>query len=520
MPEPRLRYGRIGSPAGVVLEDEDGGDALTAIRGGAIGSLFDLGARLFNVEAYRQPGDSDAVATGRAMDALIENQGGILGFAQNREYTFASGLRKQFPQFRSTIDAHGAKITATFDGVLFDVNPARVDNGWDGTDADTLRKFRVIGGEWYNTAATRTSSIAVKAWGMRDFVAECTYMEGWGKAYEICGKDTYRFLVCYFRGCVYNIYHPTDAVSGITSSGDLPLMIEIQGGQHSGASGTSVTGVYLGTKCINFQAIGVSWVGDYSGPQVYCSDSTLQFGESYSFLFCHWEKVTAQGGLVFDDAGGTGFKCVSIRGGTVISSVTGWKWLILKRVLGCTVDDVEIRDGSGGGSEIAIDLDANCKDFVRRRSTQFTGVATPITYACARAEITWEPADRPAAVVITGYNTSGLSTTAAATIDMSTAISSKWPAGPPPLGYTISILAWDSGSAAAAANAVYVRIRKGGASAANNDLRVSLSGAPNGEKRMATRYVEADENGDIDIDFGASGAGTLSISVYVDRIHM
>ena len=60
MAEPRLRYGRVGSPEGVVLEDEDGADALQVSRDGTFGSLIDKGGAVRNVRAYGAIGDGVA----------------------------------------------------------------------------------------------------------------------------------------------------------------------------------------------------------------------------------------------------------------------------------------------------------------------------------------------------------------------------------------------------------------------------------------------------------------------------
>lgn len=78
MAEPRLRYGRIGSPEGVALEDETGAEVLRVAGGAAVAPLADYGGEKFNVKTFGAVGDgvaNDTAAIAAAIDAAAPVRG-------------------------------------------------------------------------------------------------------------------------------------------------------------------------------------------------------------------------------------------------------------------------------------------------------------------------------------------------------------------------------------------------------------------------------------------------------------
>lgn len=469
----------------------------------------------FNARGDGETDDSGAVSD--AMDALIEAGGGTLVFPPAGNFLLANPISKDVTQYKFTAVADGATITANFDGTAFDLNPNRTS--WDGSDTNTKRSIRWFGGRALNTSGSQTASRFIKAWGMRGLQIRGVRAEGWWRAIEFAGKDTYLFDQNTFFGNEYDLYHPTDTETGITSAGDLPLMIKCFQNAHSG---TPVSAIYLGTKVSGFASRDNSYNCIASGPTIYLRDSSLLFGEGYLFDGDHFEQMAAgQYAIQFDDANSQGFYGVSLRNLTIGSGTAGWKGVKFARCRGVKIDNNVIRDGSGGSTEVIGDFDANCRDIQIGGDNEYLSIATAgywqFNASIPRSSISILPEYRSGPVVVTGYNTTGFST-GNATLDMSTVISSKWPTFGTPKGYILSLKASDSGSAASTTSRVAVQTSSGAIN--NNALYCAVMGAPNSTSRMVGGYVEADANGDIYIDYIASGSGTMTISLNVMAVIM
>lgn len=422
------------------------------------------------------------------------------------------------------IFADGALFTCTSDSVAFDLNPGAV---WDTTDNTTIRHLTWSGGFFTNTAGSKTASIGIKAHHMRAFRLVGARFQDFFKSVSICGKDTYLISDCTFRNAAggYDIYHPTDAESGITSGLDLPLMIILRGNYHSGFP---VSHIYIGTRVSTFVARDCSFNGAATGPKVYLRDSAILFGEGYTFDSNHWEtSIAGQYNILFDDANGQGFYGIELRNQHVGGGAIGWKGAKFQRCRGVKIGTNVFRDGTGGATEVGVEFDANCVDFSIDTAAAFTGpFATPVLIdpAVPRNRYTIYPEYRTPAQGVTGFLVTGYSGTFSSvtneTIDMSVALGANYPTFGTPKGYLMYATIRDSGSLAAAANTIFMKLRATGAGASFGDFEICGAGAPNNEDRIGSTFVPCDANGDINMDRGASGAGLLTLRLYVKAIIM
>lgn len=166
---------------------------------------------------------------------------------------------------------------------------------------------------------------------------------------------------------------------------------------------------------------------------------------------------------------------------------------------------------AAGGKPFA--LDADCKNAVI--GPNYYASASP-EINCDRDEVTFIPEIRRLSVIaIDGASYS----TGNQTLDMSTVLGSSWPSEGIPKGYLINMTARDSGSAGV--SPVRVRAMAKAADAGNNHERLlRLDGSINDAKAGWGGYVEADENGDIYLDYIATGADTLDIWLTIDAMVM
>jgi len=137
--------------------------------------------------------------------------------------------------------------------------------------------------------------------------------------------------------------------------------------------------------------------------------------------------------------------------------------------------------------------------------------APSITYACDRDKISVFPYFVTTNYeILTGFNGNAFST-GTAIIDMS-AVFGSFPSLIPPKGYSISVTAKDSGSAA---DAPIVSVQDN--SGTNNSLGIylNLSGFTNDYRQGVMGYLAADANGDLYRDFNATGEGTLDLYIAV-----
>ncbi|MHA2070072.1 MAG: hypothetical protein ACXABY_37375, partial [Candidatus Thorarchaeota archaeon] len=177
---------------------------------------------------------------------------------------------------------------------------------------------------------------------------------------------------------------------------------------------------------------------------------------------------------------------------------------------------------TSGTSTSPINIDDNCSSIQISRGTSFSNLYPTYDTATNRSEVTFLPELRPqtGAANVTDYDGDSFST-GNATIDMSSKISSIFPAEANPIGYMLGIQAMDSGSSGA--STCRVRFAKTSAimSSNPNDAKLlDLAGTGDDNKVGGSFYVPCDENGDVYIDYVASGASTLDIWLTVDAIHM
>lgn len=453
----------------------------------------------------------------------------MVGFTRGGAYTVGALVNCDLPE-GSIIDARGAKITCTHNGVAFDLNPDATATipRTDTTETVTKRRIYWWGGELTNTNATKTASVGIQCYFMRGAYFIGTYITGFYAGWKFGGKDTYQFISCYTFNCTRGFWVPAAGVLYTsTLTGNDLIGVEWHG-CHLSISGNEA-GIYFENRVIGMKVKGGSINGEATVASIRLSDNPTLYSRNIE-VDTHVEQVGTGGGILFVGGGSQGFRKVDIKG-EMSSAVAGWKGIITDRVFGLDIDVLFI-DGSGGGTEVGITLDANSRDITiddgvryNRTSTKFLSVATPVSLnGCARTDVTLIPARIDVAKVgindgttnLNPLTTSSLGTT---TIDMSAiaAVAGIAASALPPISYDIGLMANDSGSAAAASNVFAQLFQPGGDT--NCILRTDLRGVANSENRFVMGRVLADSNGDIAVAATATGASTMTLRAHLYGIN-
>jgi hypothetical protein len=224
--------------------------------------------------------------------------------------------------------------------------------------------------------------------------------------------------------------------------------------------------------------------------------------------------------ILFEDTSGVPFRCVTIcRNSFIHASPIAIR---LQRCQRVSIDGNRFGQ-TVVGAGVPIDIDANCEDVYVGAANWLAPLSTNAvpTYACDRSEVTFAPEVRPLnSVVLAGYDGNSFSTTASATIDMSTALGGFFPLVAPPKGYWVNVQARDQGSAGAT-GLVGVRLSKGGVTGnVQRQMLLCLSGLPGDVLSGASGFVPADANGDINVTMFATGLDTLDVWISVTGIAM
>lgn len=457
----------------------------------------------------------------------------------------------------SVVDARGAKFTCTHNGLAFDLNPdATAGIPWNTTvDATIGVKYNItwLGGWGINTNATKTASVFIRAYMMRVFRMQSVQIgdtsasgNGFFAGVEFAGKDSYTFSNFFTRGCARHFWVP-DAGVVFTASLSANNLLNVRFDDcHKSLDGTGVTcqaGVYFDNVVTNF----LETQGSYNGPPSvagirFDNNSTIR-SQNISFSGTHWEQGAAGvPHVLFVNTGAftaaqVGFEGVSFDDGCHFESATaGWYGVTLACCTGVNFGAVTFADGSGGGTEQGIYVDDSSRKIRVSEQCVFrsfaAGQAIVLQTATNRPYITIEPevcyptelTEGPLVFVrvLTNYAVTAKTTAAEALLDMSAEFTDFSKFLLPPKGYWMNLRVNDSGSAAAGANTCFMKLRKettAGVHNSNAPLAVDCAGAPNDSIRWMSGYCPADENGDMQVTFNATGAGTLDVLIAVTAVH-
>jgi hypothetical protein len=453
----------------------------------------------------------DSSAIQRACDALVSANidGPILRFGPHASYLMDNTVSFTCPE-RTKIYAEGSTFLSSTDQVCFNINK---DADFAHGDLTVKRFITWIGGDFINSAGTRLSSIAIQGHLLRSVTFERIRFEGWWHGIEFAGKDTYLIRNCYFFDNEYSIIHPSGL---ITASGDVPIGVKIDGCVFSS---DGVRSISIEDRIISL------WIENniFAGPsgKIYITNPLALSGESITIRSCEFEQNdgTVADIYIHDGVGNGGYYGVSIGSCFFLSGDIGWKGIKCERVNGLDITGCSFRDGSGGATEVAIDLDNNTTGVRIGQSNAFQSVSNKLVLGASfvRSGMVYEPEVRPVTTngIVTGYNANTFST-GNAVIDMSSALS-QFPPECVPRGYHIIVQALDSGSAGGVS---LIRIKQESAAADQTGILLTLSGVPNSALFGLAGFVPCDSNGDIYIRYIATGVNTLTIYLRVIAIIM
>ena len=337
-------------------------------------------------------GGTDETAIQAMMDWGAVQSGPVcLRFRRGANYTIGATISCDLPE-GSVVDRRGARFTCTHNGVAFDWNaPATATIPRTTSDDNvTKRRIYVLGGQLTNTNATKTASVGDQAFFMRGIYFHGVYTTGFYAAYKFGGKDTYQWHGCFVYDCTRHYWMPVAGTLYTSSITGNDVVGAEWWGCHSSDS-TDEAAIYLDNRVIGMKVLGGSYNGA-AGPSVahiYLRDNATLPSRDI-LIDTHMEGIGSAGAVVFNDAGGQGFYKVRINS-EMTSATVGWKGVIAKRVNRLKVDSLFI-DGSGGGTEVGVTLDVNCKKVqIDNSPDNFLSMATAVSLnSCPRSEVRYD----------------------------------------------------------------------------------------------------------------------------------
>jgi hypothetical protein len=451
-----------------------------------------------------------------------------------RHYKIGSKVDLDLPP-SSTVEATGAVFTGTHDGVMFDLNPAATATLPRTTFDDNVTKRFITwnGGQFLNSNASKTASVAIQAYFMRFLTirdVRCGEITGPTVApyafVKFGAKDTYHFIDCFSYGCVRHYWVPAPGVLFTPSLTGNDLIDPEWRGCHMNVNG-SQAGIYMETRVLGMKVNGGSFNGVSSVAHIRLSDNGNLASRRIN-IDAHFEQMgSGVPAILFDASGGQGFHYVNIRG-EFSSATAGWIGVRTAKCLGITID-AHFQDGSGGTTEIGIQLDSLSRGIVihdglnyATMAQRFLSLTTPVSLNGAdRNHVTLVPEtiSIPNVAIndgVTSLNARNGDDLGATLIDMSAASSTVANSVLPPIAYTVGLRHRDSASAAAAGT---INAGLMVSTAATPFVQVDLRGVANNEDRVANGRVRCDANGDIAAVINATGPAAATTTAHLLAIH-
>ncbi len=522
--------------------------------------------------------DKDDSAPFQAWATAMTDSGfGVLKVRSGAIYRFGSTVEIN-TKSQSRIDFGGAKFVTENDIVLLDLNPEADPADPVGT---TTRDVVADLGYLEFKGATGDGATAIRCLNFRNLTLRCNGF-GFFRGVEFAGGDTYKFS-CHFNRTRTHFFSPdwepqipgtvtvANGSTAVTGSGTsftaLAAGIELRFGDHerhyviasvandshltltepydepsgsgltafqSALPGGNTLSVRLASckgggdpfdvfldmrgRWFNLGIDGGSMNGSPAVAGVRLSNAAGQCRDFFVQNF-HTEQGESSTLFHFHDAARRGdrqFLGIVIIGGSFgDGNTTVFK---MERCLNVDVIGANFAQTAHLGG-VPIDLDTNCKNINISRSTRFS--SAKMAYTCDRSEITFGEEIRPRnPFLLSGFQGESFST-GSASITMSEAISTIFPANIVPKGYLIGVTASDSGSAGS--TDARVGLARSAAAFEDPPTRhppLSLAGVPNGTRVGGAYPVMADSKGDIYVDYIASGTDTLNIWLSVIAILM
>lgn len=457
-------------------------------------------------------------------------QGGLLYFPPGRTYLINSPVPCQL-HHNTVVEMGGSRYTSTVDGLWFDLNPGVQFGPIPGLNDTTVHTAHVrgYGAVFDSNAATKTASLAFKAWGFRNLTISGFHLLDFHTAISYGGKDTYTFQDLMLANHVYGIYHPTAAETGRTEDGDITLMTNIR--QVHFASNAARVHLALGDRIWDLSVYGSSFNGIDEAPPEGDGLASIWFrnGELLSQGIVieanHFEQL--KGGtsaILFRDLTGQVFDTVTIRGNTFGSGTPGWGGIVTERVRGLTIADNKWRDGSGGNTEFAYTLDANTQAVTIGREI-YDFMDTKLTGTISRDRVMVLPEVTNLAntytQLLTGYNGQAF---AADATDVVVDMSAAWEGWglltiTPPKGYWGSIQCESTTSAVGGMNGAVVTAGQEASPLSVTRLACDARNVAAGTRRTVHGYIPADTNGDFKVSVLLTGGGTATVTVRILAVH-
>lgn len=297
----------------------------------------------------------------------------MIQFAAGVTYTISATIACDLPH-GSWVDARGAKFICTHNGVAFDLNPVATALIPINSTLDTWTKMRVHwqGGDFKNTNATRTASVAFQCYFMRGAYFTGVYTERFYAGWKFGAKDTYHWTDCLTYLCTRSFWVPESGVLFPTNLVSNCLQEIEWRGCHLSTSQADA-GIYMEDFCNGFRVYSTSFNGPSTTAHVRLSDGPVLYSRDISFHGAHFEQMAnGKPAVLFAATNAKGFYNIAFDGGTGFSSgAQGWRGVTLARCRGVRFGACSFTDGSGGSTERGIFIDTNSADVTVGDEVQF-----------------------------------------------------------------------------------------------------------------------------------------------------
>ena len=445
---------------------------------------------------------TDATAVGNAFASMPTLS--TLIFSPGVTYTINSEVDCAIKNY-SVVEAYGAYFTASHNGVMFDVNSAADPGDPEGS---IRHRFLWKGGKFYNSNGTKTASEALRLRCFRECVIQDCYFEGFFNAINYVARDTFHFRDCRFYANVHGIYSPDWLTGGSTT-----ILTNVDNCHFSidnKTSGVTVLGSWYNIHINNCSFNGAVTDAIY----IETNKGSASANNSLYVAQNHFEQAATRYVYVKDVDG-------AVHGVRIVSNsfgAGGTDAVVLENCVGVKIDANAFHQTTAAGG-LPVSLDTNC-DRVVFEANRYSSAVPSIS--CSRQNVTFVPEVRysgDGSFPLPSYNGDSFST-GSATIDMSSEISSIFPSEATPKAYILNVNARDSGSSTTDCRVTFAKTSTVYSGSPDRQPCLSLSGVSDDVKTGRDITVLADDNGDIYINYVASGADTLDIWVSVQAVLM
>lgn len=454
------------------------------------------------------PGINNAAVTTAAFNAAFAAAAGKTLLIPPLDYYVNSTINGGYS--RTTTYAYGARIFATFDGDIIDLNPDANPSAIDGANSKAYIKW--FGGEFQCIAPTVSNSSAFRVYAIRQVTIEDCIFGNSGSitlnsGIKIAGLGGHNILKNRFLlvnkciDCPQWATNPADTAGPITTSNFIGNNFILTTGQKA----FHVRGGW------NRWLIQSGFVNGSGAETFHFTNYADCMG--LNIIGVGFEQAVAGGKFIYlQDTSGRSFSSINISGSMFGGDpfAGGHVAIDLERCINVSIGDGSRVEGTIERNNFSVRCDANCQDIVIDPSCRLPGSGVGISMPRAQISV-GKTFQRISELALPGYNGDAKSS-GTITLDMKTLMGSNYPRQLPPLAYELVVQCRDSGSSTSTTTQLEVSKNTG---SPQTRTIIDLRGKPNDVRQGGSVHVNAEADGSITLVVTASGVDTMDIWVYV-----